>query len=80
MVNINVSPALNVEMFVNLYKLTLLIIGMLALAMGLLWIGQGLNIIRWPADSFMLGVPQWSWRGALLAGGGAILIWVARRK
>ncbi|MEY4500720.1 MAG: hypothetical protein RIS52_610, partial [Pseudomonadota bacterium] len=25
------------------------ILGVLMIAMGLLWIGQGLNIIRWPA-------------------------------
>jgi uncharacterized membrane protein len=60
--------------------LILLCVGFLMMAMGLLWIGQGLNIIRWPASSFMLGLPQWSWRGALLAGLGAAVIWLARRR
>ena len=64
----------------NIVKIILFIVGVLMLAMGLLWIGQGLNIIRWPADSFMLGVPQWSWRGALLAGVGALSIWFARKQ
>lgn len=63
----------------QIFKMLLLVIGMLALLMGLLWVGQGLNIIRWPASSFMLGVAQWSWRGALLAGVGAAMIWYARR-
>jgi len=64
----------------TIVKATLLVLGLLMIAMGVLWIGQGLNIIRWPESSFMLGVPQWSWRGALLAGLGAALIWFARRR
>lgn len=56
------------------------VLGVLMILMGGLWIGQGLNIIRWPAESFMIGVPQWSWNGMMLAIGGAVLIWLARRK
>jgi uncharacterized membrane protein len=56
------------------------ILGVLMIAMGLLWIGQGLNIIRWPAESFMIGVPQWSWRGAGLAVIGAGVIWISRKR
>lgn len=63
----------------QIVKMLLLVIGVLAMMMGLLWIGQGLNIIRWPASSFMLGLPQWSWRGALLAGVGAAMVWYLRR-
>jgi hypothetical protein len=47
--------------------------------MGGLWIGQGLNIIRWPAESFMIGVPQWSWNGTGLALVGLLLFWWSRR-
>ncbi len=61
-------------------KILLLIIGVLATLMGLLWIGQGLNIIKWPAESFMIGVPTWSWRGAILAAAGLALVWFARKK
>ena len=32
----------------------LLILGLLALAVGLLWIGQGLGVINWPPSSFMI--------------------------
>jgi hypothetical protein len=32
----------------------LLIVGVLALAIGLLWIGQGTGVINWPQSSFMI--------------------------
>ena len=32
----------------------LLIVGLLALAMGLLWIGQGTGVVAWPKESFMI--------------------------
>ena len=35
-------------------KTLLLIAGIAALLMGLLWIGQGTGLIQWPASSFML--------------------------
>jgi hypothetical protein len=47
--------------------------------MGGLWIGQGLDILRWPAESFMIGVSQWSWNGTGLALVGLLLFWWARR-
>ena len=61
-------------------KTLALILGVLMILMGGLWIGQGLTIIRWPAESFMIGVPQWSWNGMFLAIGGIVLIGLARRK
>lgn len=61
-------------------KIIAAILGVLMLLMGCLWIGQGLNIIKWPADSFMIGVPMWSWNGMFLALAGAALIWWSRRK
>ena len=57
----------------------LLIIGFLALAIGLLWIGQGTGLIAWPASSFMIKQTQWAWYGAALAALGAILIWRGKR-
>ncbi len=56
------------------------IIGGLAVLMGLLWIGQGLGIIMWPASSFMLADKQWAVNGAVLAAVGAFIIWLARRR
>jgi uncharacterized membrane protein len=57
----------------------LLIAGVLALAMGLLWIGQGTGVIQWPESSFMIRQTQWAWYGAALAVVGLILIWRGRR-
>jgi hypothetical protein len=61
-------------------KMLLTVLGLFALLMGLLWMGQGLGIIRWPAESFMIDVSDWTLRGALLALGGLILIWLGRRR
>ena len=64
----------------NVLKPIIAGLGLLMVLMGLLWIGQGLNIIRWPASSFMIGQPQWSWNGMFLAIVGAVLIWWGRRR
>lgn len=61
-------------------KILVSMLGVLMVLMGCLWIGQGLNIIKWPETSFMIGQPQWSWNGMFLAIAGAVLIWLARRK
>ena len=53
-------------------------LGALALGMGLLWIGQGLGLILWPASSFMLADRTWAVNGAVLAVIGAGVIWLAR--
>ncbi len=54
---------------------TLLIIGLLALAIGLLWIGQGAGLVTWPKTSFMINELQWAGYGAALGAVGLILIW-----
>ncbi len=61
-------------------KTALLIIGIAALLMGLLWIGQGTGIIMWPASSFMLDQRPWATRGAILAVVGVVLIILSRRR
>ena len=57
----------------------LLIVGFLALALGLLWIGQGTGVIAWPQSSFMIDHIQWAGYGAALAALGLILIWQGQR-
>ena len=57
----------------------LLILGLLALAIGLLWIGQGTGMIRWPQSSFMIRQLQWAGYGAALSAVGLILIWQSKR-
>ena len=61
-------------------KTLLLILGIAALLMGLLWIGQGTGFIMWPASSFMLDQRPWATRGAILAVVGIALILFSRRR
>lgn len=61
-------------------KTGLTIAGVLALLMGLLWIGQGLGYIHWPASSFMLDQRPWALRGAILAVIGVGLLGYARSR
>lgn len=56
------------------------IVGVAAILMGGLWILQGLDIVRWPASSFMLGDTTWTRNGIILAVVGVVLIWFARRR
>ena len=61
-------------------KTALLIVGIAALLIGLLWIGQGTGLIMWPASSFMLDQRPWATRGAILAVVGVVLIILSRRR
>jgi hypothetical protein len=60
-------------------KTALTLIGIIALAMGLLWMGQGSGYIPWPKSSFMISQTRWIYYGAALAVVGGILIILARR-
>ena len=60
-------------------KILLMILGVLATLMGLLWIGQGTGVVRWPASSFMIDMSEWTIKGAGLAVIGLLLILLARR-
>jgi uncharacterized membrane protein len=57
----------------------LLIVGLLLLAVGLLWIGQGTGVVAWPKTSFMIDQIQWAGYGAALGAIGLILIWQSQR-
>jgi uncharacterized membrane protein len=57
----------------------LLVLGLLALAVGILWIGQGTGMIAWPQTSFMINQIQWAGYGAALGAVGLILIWQSKR-
>lgn len=61
-------------------KIVLLLVGVVALLVGLLWIGQGLGYVHWPASSFMLDRRPWAWRGAGLAAVGVVLLLLALRR
>jgi hypothetical protein len=57
----------------------LLVLGFIALGIGLLWTGQGTGVIKWPESSFMISQIQWAGYGAALGALGLILIWQSKR-
>jgi hypothetical protein len=59
-------------------KTLLTSIGLLALAAGLFFMGQGAGYIRWPAESFMVSAFDWVYYGGAIAVAGIVLMGVAR--
>lgn len=62
----------------NLLRLLYTAIAALMVVAGLFWALQGLGIIMWPPESFMLADRRWTLYGLLWAVGWAGLIWVLR--
>jgi hypothetical protein len=60
-------------------KTTLLLAGIAALFLGLLFAGQGLGYIPWPRTSFMIGQMVWAYAGAGIVVVGIVMIALARR-
>ena len=60
-------------------KLLLNILGVLAVLMGVMWIGQGAGLIRF-VDSFMVDNRIWEVWGVLLATVGVGMLVLARRR
>lgn len=60
-------------------RVILLIVGVLALAVGLLWVGQGTGYVPWPKQSFMINEMIWAYRGAGVAVAGFVMIVLSRR-
>jgi hypothetical protein len=57
------------------------IFGVVALLMGLLWMGQGAGLIMWPASSFMLEQREWIlWGGLLALVGAGLMVFAGRRR
>lgn len=61
------------------WRPVLFALGAILALVGLLWIGQGLGYIKWPAWSFMLDQRVWADRGAGITVIGLLLILIARR-
>ena len=60
-------------------KVLFMLVGIPALAAGVLFAGQGLGYIRWPANSFMISQIEWAYYGGGIATAGLLLIMIARR-
>ena len=60
-------------------KTALLVVGILAVLVGLIWVGQGTGYFPYPAESFMINQMPWVYRGAGLAALGLIMVLVSRR-
>lgn len=52
----------------------LIFAGILGFVLGVLFLLQGLGIVRYPADSFMIENREWIWRGGILAVVSAIIV------
>jgi hypothetical protein len=63
----------------GIVKAALLIVGSLALLVGVIWIGQGTGTFPYPAASFMINEMPWAYRGAVLAVVGLVAVVVSRR-
>jgi len=61
-------------------KTALFLVGIVAILVGGLWIGQGTGYIHWPASSFMINQTPWAYKGAALAVVGVILVIWSRRR
>jgi len=61
-------------------KFVLQVFGVMLMLAGGLWALQGLGLVMWPADSFMLAEKQWALYGALTCSVGLLLFWRASRR
>ena len=63
----------------NSLKLTLTAVGILAILLGLVWVGQGSGYFPYPANSFMINQTPWIYRGGLLTAAGIVVFLIGRR-
>jgi hypothetical protein len=59
-------------------RTALLVVGLLAILIGLIWVGQGTGYFPYPASSFMIDAMPWAYRGAVLAVLGLVAVVVSR--
>ena len=63
----------------GILRTALLVVGILAILIGLVWVGQGTGYFPYPASSFMINQMPWFYRGAVLAVLGLVAAVAARR-
>ncbi len=62
-------------------RFVLMVVGVALMLSGGLWALQGMGLVMWPAESFMLAERQWALYGALTFVVGLLLFgWSARRR
>lgn len=60
-------------------RFLLMVFGVALVLSGGLWTLQGLGIVMWPAESFMLADRSWAFYGMITVAVGVLLIWLSRR-
>ena len=60
-------------------KLFARIIGMALLVFGVLWALQGMGILMWPPESFMLAQREWGLYGSITACFGVLVLLLSSR-
>jgi hypothetical protein len=58
---------------------TLLSVGVIAILVGVIWIGQGTGYFPYPRSSFMINDVAWAYYGAALAVVGLVAVAISRR-
>jgi len=59
-------------------RIVLTLLGLLLMLFGILFLLQGLGVVHWPRESFMIDNRVWVLRGALVALVGAALVGASR--
>ena len=60
-------------------KTAILVFGVLATLIGLVWVGQGTGYFPYPRSSFMISQMPWTYRGIVLAIVGLVAIFISRQ-
>ena len=58
---------------------SLLSVGVIAILVGLIWVGQGTGYFPYPSSSFMINDVAWAYYGAALAVVGLVAVVVSRK-
>ena len=64
----------------TILRAVLAMIGLALVLAGGLWTFQGLGLVMWPAQSFMLADRQWAINGVVTVAVGVLLLWLSRRR